>query len=403
MGLERVLQAAHGRLIAIAIGVLVAAPVAAAPTAKTRERVAVIDLGPPDDGALRRRLAGVVVAAGLEAVVGDNVEDALAGVSADGDAVILAAAMADAQRAFGALDCVGATTAAKLAIGTSAARQAVGLSVPELPRALAYVLLCADRAGDSDTAMHAAQWLRTAGGSTDVPKDVWAKYPEVDAIVDRDTFPLEIVTDEPGAEIWIDFRPAGVSPLKTFVSAGEHVIGAGKGTKRGWGQGKAVKTQTRLHIPTTDQSAPSSGIALRVAGWKGALPAPAELAAVLDLVNARVALIRRGNTLEAWGHVGASEPPRRLGGEDGIGTLTEADRLVALIKDRVQTWNDRAPDPDQPLLVEDPKDRKRTGKAEEPARWWVYAALLGAAAIGGTVLYLHDTADNTQRVELHYP
>ncbi|MBA3464680.1 MAG: hypothetical protein H0T46_32405 [Deltaproteobacteria bacterium] len=390
-------------MIAFAIAVLVAAPVAAAPTAKTRERVAVIDLGPADDGAVRRRLAGVVVAAGLEAVIGDNVEDALAAVSADGDAVILAAAMVEAQRAFGALDCVGATTAAKLAIGTSAARQAAGLSVPELPRALTYVLLCADRAGDTDVALQVAQWLRIAGGSSEVPKDVWAKYPEIDAALDRDTFPLEIVTDVPGAEIWIDFRRAGVSPLKTFVAAGDHVIGAGKGTKRGWGQGKAVKTQTRLHIPTTDQAAPSSEIAARVASWKGALPAPAELAAVLAMVDARVALIRRGNSLEAWGHVGASEPPRRLGSEDGVGTLAEADRLIALIKDRVQTWNDRAPDPDQPLLVEDPKDRKRKGKAEEPARWWVYAALIGAAAIGGTVLYLHDTAENTQRVELNYP
>jgi hypothetical protein len=344
-----------------------------------------------------------VVAAGFEAVNGDNIEDALAGVSVDGDAVILAAAMADAQRAFGALDCNGATTAAKLAINTSAARQAAGLAVPELPRALAYVLLCADRAGDADTALRTAQWLRAAGGSTDVPNDVWTKYPEVDTLLDRDTFPLEIVTDEPGAEIWIDFRRAGVSPLKTYVSAGEHQIGAGKGTKRGWAQGKAAKTQTRLHIPTSDQTSPGSAIAARVASWNGSLPAPAELAAVLDLVNARVALIRRGNTLEAWGHVGRSEPPRRLGGEDGTGTLTEADRLLALIKDRVQTWNDRAPDPDQPLLVEDPKDRKRKGKSEEPARWWVYAALIGAAAIGGTVLYLHDTADNTQRVELHYP
>src|SRR5262245_53147234 len=71
----------------------------------TRDRVAVIDLGPADQGVARRKLAAAVVAAGLEPVIGDGVEDALAGELGDPDALQLAAAMEQAQRAFGALSC----------------------------------------------------------------------------------------------------------------------------------------------------------------------------------------------------------------------------------------------------------------------------------------------------------
>ena len=371
---------------------------------KTRERVAVIDLGPADGGAIRARIAGVLIAAGLEATVGDGQGDALAGVAADKDTVQLAAALAEAQRAYGALDCAAATAAAKLGVGIGAARQAAGLGVPELPRAWTYVLLCADRAQNLDEAMHAATALRRLGGSAEVPQDIWAKYPEVDTLLDHELFPLEITAATAGADVWIDFRRVGVSPVKTFVSSGEHVIAVARGTQRGWAAGTGVKTQTAVAIPMADQAAPTAALAARIAGWNGAMPSPAELGAVLVQIKARVALIRRGNTLEVWGHIGAGEVPRRLGGEDGTGPLSDVDRLVVLITDRVQTWNDRAPDPDQALLVEDPKDRgRKVGKAEEPTRWWVYGALLGAAALGLGVMYAYDNAENTQHVELHYP
>ncbi len=371
---------------------------------RTRERVAVIDLGPADGGALRQRLAGVVLAAGLTVVSGEGLEEALAGEAADKDAVQLAAAITLAQRAFGELDCKAATAAATSAIGIGSARQAAQLAVPELARAWTYLLLCADRASDIDGAMRAATYLRTLGGSSDVPSDVWAKYPAIDALLDHDLYPLEITTEVPGAEIWIDFERRGVSPLKTFVASGEHVIAAASGTVRGWAAGKAVKTQTTLAIPLTEQAAANHALASRVARWSGAVPDPIELGIVFDEVKVRVALIRHGESLEAWGRIGRSEPPRRLGGDDGLGTLTEADRLAALIADRVQVWNDHAPDPDQPLLVEDPKARAaRKGKADEPTRWWVYGALIGAAAVGLGVMYANDHADNTQRVELHYP
>lgn len=399
MGVERVLQAA-ARLSIASIVVLGTTMATAAP----RERVAVIDLG-PDDPSIRQKLAAAIVAGGLEPVIGDGVEDALAGLSTDPDALQLAVALGDAQRAFGALDCKATFTSSKLAIGIAASRQAAGLWVPELARGWTYVLLCADREGDVDTAMIATARLRALGERpVEVSKDVWAKYPEVDAMLDRDMFAVEIKAEVEGAAIWIDFVRAGTSPLKITLPAGEHVIAAALGTRRGWAAGTAVRDQPTVAVPMPEQRGPRAQLAGRVAGWGGKLPPAAELGEALLEVKARVAIIRTRDRLEAWGRVGRSEAPRALGGEDGIGTLTDAPRLVAVIADRVQTWNDRAPDPDQPLLVEDPKTRgARKERVDEPTKWWIYAAILGAVGGGVTLMLLHDTASNTQRVELHYP
>ena len=118
MGPQQVLRAAA------AVVVLVGTAASAAP----RERVAVIDLG-PEDGT-REKLAAAIVAGGLEPVIGDGVEDALAGVSTDRDHVLLAAALAEAKDKFGALACKEATAAAQTAIAIGAGRQAAGLAVP---------------------------------------------------------------------------------------------------------------------------------------------------------------------------------------------------------------------------------------------------------------------------------
>jgi hypothetical protein len=389
MGPQRVLQA---------IGIVAA--IGSVAVAKD-ERVAIIDLG-PSDPEIRRQLATKVVAAGFAVVHGDGVEDALAGEHADTDGVLLAAAMAEAQRAFGALDCKAATAAATQAVGIAASRQAAGLAVPELPRAAAYILLCADRAGDVDAAMAAAARVRAAGGSSDVPADVWKKYPEVDTVIDRDLIALEITADVPGAEIWVDFKRAGTAPLTVHLPAGDHVIAAAAGTRRGWAAGTAIKTQTKLSVPTTERAGTWSEVGKRIAAWNGQRPTPSELAWVMTKVGARVALIRRGDTLEAYGRIGLATPPHRLGGDEVTSALADADKIIALVRDRLQAWKDRAPDPDRPLLLDDKRDR--SGKLKDPpAKWWVYASILGAVAAGAVILYASDAGGDRQRIELRLP
>jgi hypothetical protein len=399
MGAQRVLQAA--------VAVVAFAGVA---DAKPRERVAVIDLGPkgsghgPDDGpTIRKAIAGKLVAGGFDPVAGDGLEDALAGESSDADDVLLAAAMAEAQRAFGALDCTAAVTAANQAIGLAAARQAAGIAVPELPRATAYVVLCADRANNVDAAMKAVAKFRAAGGGNDVPADVLKKYPEMDTVLDRELVPIEITTDVAGAEVWIDFQRAGKAPLTVTLPAGEHVIGVAAGTKRGWAAGTAIAAQNKLAVPTTDRAGKWSEVAKRIASWNGQRPTPAELGWVMAKTQTRIALIRRGNGLEAFGRLALAEPPHKLGDEDSI-PLGEVQRAVALLDDRVNTWKDRAPDPDQPLLVEDGKPRDREGKLKDPpTKWWVYATVIGAVAAGAAIVFATESGSDRQRVELHVP
>jgi hypothetical protein len=76
---------------------------------------------------------------------------------------------------------------------------------------------------------------------------------------------------------------------------------------------------------------------------------------------------------------------------------------MALVVDRVHTWDDHAPDPDRPLLTESPEERANRDPRKIPTKWWVYAAILGAVATAVTIVYVHDSASDTQHLELHYP
>jgi hypothetical protein len=377
--------------------------VASAAPKKLHERIAIIDLGPAASSTARQKLAIAAVAAGLELVEGADA--ALAGQDVDADAVELASAIARAQDAFGKLDCKAAQEASAQAIGIAAARQAGGRAVPELPRALAYVLLCADRTGDVDRAMTAAQQLRAAGGSADVPADIWKKYPELDAVPDRDTVTLTITSDAPGAAIWVDFREVGKAPVTLALPVGDHVIAAAVGTRRGWAAGTAVKAQTQLAIPTPDRASKWSAVAQRIASWHGKLPGPKELGWVMAQVNARIAIVRHGDTAEVFGRTGLAEAPHRLGADDGVASIANADQLAGLIADRVQGWNDHAPDPDRPLLREDGKsgDLHDISHRDPPTRWWVYASVVGAVVAGALIVYSQDAGSDKQRVELHQP
>jgi hypothetical protein len=401
MGAQQVLRT-------VACAVLIVSPALAGGGWKTtgpklHERVAVIDLGPEDDGAARRAVSEAAINAGLDVVMGDGVEDALAGIATDRDGLLLAAALQDAGHAFGMLRCDDAVKAARTAVGLAAQRQAAGLPVPELTHAWAYLLLCADKNGDTNDATLAASRLRALGGSPDIDAQLLARYPDIDAVSNREVVEVDVQPEIAGATIYVDFAPATGTHL--ILPAGEHVIAAASGSRRGYVAGPAVPSQKSVAIPMPDQRGSYGPLAARIASWHGTRPSDAELAGVLKTVHARIALVRHGDTVEAWGHAGLAQPVRRLGGDDGTRPLADVDRLAALVADRVQTWNDHAPDPDQPLLVDDVRTRaaKKIAEGQEPTRWWVYATIGGALLAGAIVIYAHNSASDTQRVELHYP
>jgi hypothetical protein len=396
MGAQQVLRTAT------ALG-LIASAVSASPAdrkARPRERAAVIDLGPADP-VIVRSLEAALVKAELQPL-DDATEAALTGTLGAGDAVEVAAAMARAQAAFGALDCTGTIVAAKAALPLLAARQAAGLAVPELPRAWAYILLCADRAGESDVAMRAAQRLRVVGGSPAVAPSLLDKYPEVDALPNVEPIEVDVTTEVPGSVVWLDFARVGTSPVHLALSPGEHIIAAAAGERRGFLVGRPIRKQPKLVIEMADQTSPLASIAAVIASWHGVVPAGPGVGEVLDKLGVRAALIRHGDVVEVWGHAGRAEPARLLGGEDGTRTLADADRAAALLADRVETWNAHAPDPDQPLLTE---DRTIVATKHETAAtaWWVYAAIGAALVAGAAVVYAHEAGGTTQEIVVHYP
>jgi hypothetical protein len=378
------------------VGVASAAPVA-------RERVAVIDLGPTTaDVSARKEIAAAVAANDLLEPVSD---DALAGIAHDADEAALDAAIDRAAKAFGALDCKTTTAATGDAIGLGAARKAAGYAVPELARAWTYNLLCADRANDVDAAMTAASRLRVLGGApAEVPSAVWAKYPEVDTLSNRDVFEVEIRADLDGAAIWIDHVKAGVSPLKISLPAGPHVIAAATADgRRGWAAGTVVRTQPKITVTTTRPDGADSAVARRVAGWDGGRPPEAELAEVLESVHARAAIVRHGDALEAWGRYGLGGALVQIGGANTLRRLADAPRLVALIAAQARAWNDHAPDPNQPLLTEGSFRSNTETDRNAPAKWWVYATIGGVLAAGLVLVLAHDHESDVQHVEVHYP
>ena len=362
-----------------------------------------IDLGPADPD-IDRALASALVKADL-APLDDVTEAALTGQTAESDALALAAQMARAQQKYGALDCKGTISAVKKALPLIAARQAGQLPVPELPRAWAYALLCADKIGDSDLAMRAANRLRVVGGSPDVSADLLAKYPDVDATLGIDAVEVDVATEVADATLWLDFVAIGKAPQHLALAPGEHVIAAASGTRRGYLVGRPIKKQPKLVVEMPDQASALADVASAIASWKGKIPPPDALAAVLDKVHARAALIRHGDVVEVWGHAGKNEPVRLLGGADGTRTVAEADRAAALLADRVEGWSSHAPDPDQPLLVEDLRDRATAANKERAtgAAWWVYATIGAAVLAGSIAVYAHEQDNNTQEIRLHYP
>ena len=364
-----------------------------------------IDLGPPDVS-IRHTLEHAIGKAGM-VPLDDATEDALAGNGTTSDKVELDVAMTDAQQKFGALDCKGTIAAAKTALPLVAQRQAAGIPVPELKRAWAYMLLCADRTGDSDLAIRAAGRLRSVGAVTDlVPPDLLAKYPEVDTTLGVDPVEVDVDTDVPGSTIWLDFVAIGAAPQHLSLSPGEHVIAAASGDKRGFLVGRPIKKQPKLLVEMADQSGPLAVIAAEVASWKGKVPAPAALEAVMEKVKVRSALVRYGKTVEVWGHAGQREPLRRLGGEDGTRTLDDADRAAALLADRVEGWDAHSPDPDAPLMTESVQERvaaAHDSKKSQGTSWWVYGTIGAALIVGAIALYAHSQDADTQEIKLHYP
>lgn len=213
MGVDQVLRVAVAGAVALAL----AGDAAAAPV------VVVVDARPTPVAADAAALRAAFAAAELAPLEGAAAE-AWAG-RADDD-LALDAALAEAGDGYGQLDCGRARPWAETAALLAAARTAAGVDERARGnRAWSYLLLCADKDGDRPAARHAADRVRALGGSAAISADVWARYPEVDAAIDRDIVAIT-VTAPAGAAVTLDDQPLGPAPATAYAHAGRHLVAA---------------------------------------------------------------------------------------------------------------------------------------------------------------------------------
>lgn len=376
MGAVQVLRVAVAGVVATA---LAAAPAAAAPV------VVVVDARatavPTEAAALRDRFA----AAALEPVGGTRAE-AWAGRGEDD--LALDAALAEAQDGFGQLDCGRARPWAERAALLAAARTAAGADERgRASRAWTYLLLCADRDGDRPAARHAADRVRALGGSPAVTADVWARYPEIDAAIDRDIVAIT-VTGPAGAAVTLDDAPLGRAPTTGFAHAGRHVLAAPGGATWITVQGKPLTVEVPATPPSDAALAAIAGLVTEArSGVEASRAAAIALAADAELVA----------VLEPDGQVALWQRLRKTTVAIGRGT---PDAMVAAAGRAHAAAHERAPDPTLPLL----REPRTTAKPQrDPTRWWVYAAIGGALVAGAAAIYAADAGDDHQRFELSFP
>lgn len=396
------------RAAVVAAGLVAALAVLAVPrgAAADGEPVIVIDLRPADGlDASRAEFYGALRAIeGLDPRDEPDLVGALAGDAADTDAPELRAALDTARAAYGDLDCKAASASADVAIDLLAARQAAGLDDgTALRTAWAYALLCADHDGDLGRAQLAAHQLRAlgvaAGEDAGISAATWARYPEIDASTDRDIVALTVETTA-GAAVWIDHALVGTAPVTAYVAAGEHVIAAAEGPRRAAIRVTAAGKPITTTLTLVDRTGSYSAVAGVVKGWRdGVLVPNAEaLGTVMDALEVRFALILAGkSTIQVWARGPRDTLPRKV--DDA--SIADPMAVGSLILDRVAAWDGRAPDPDLPLLVESPEDRGARDRGAG-TNWWIYAAIVGAVALGSTVLYLQDSADDRQTILVRF-
>jgi hypothetical protein len=261
------------------------------------------------------------------------------------------------------------------------------------------VLLCADHDGDHAAAAIAASMLRALGvkdgSEANVGADTWAKYPDVDA---RTASLVELtVKADAGADVWIDLAKIGPAPATAVVAAGDHVIAAASGSRRA-AQRVTIAKATTIELPLVDQSAGSWGdVAAKVAAWRAAAPRPSDLAGVMRALHVRFAFVLAPGATALWA-IGPGDSAARALDTPSMDPAA----LAALVRERAEAWDGRAPDPDKPLLVED-RSARDNAAVHGKDHWWVYASLIGAVVLGGVVVYAHDSATDHQRVELRFP
>ncbi len=374
-------------------------------SSSARERVVLVELRAGDNAKLAKSRAGLTASLesqpGIALRTNPELDAALAGLDYHRAAMDATKALDSARTAFGRLDCKHVDTSTMSAIGVFAGMQAAEAPVAESLRvAYTYRLLCADSAGRRTDAMRAASRLRTLRGPLPprgIGAAVWARYPEVDAATNVLMARLTI-TGPHGAKVWVDHTNRGAAPVTVIVARGIHRVALAT---------KADHVSKLIHVTSDSAStnlvpAPRAAVwrqvRARVAAWrrKTSSPSRAGLAALMKDTGVRFAIVITGPQAVVWGVRDSAPVAQRL----GVAPIAAPEKLAAIIVDGAREFDGQAPRTAVPLLV---GKHGATTPKKQPQKWWVYASIIGAVAVGAGIIISRDLATDRQRIQLSWP
>ncbi len=296
--------------------------------------------------------------------------------------------------------CPDAIASANVALDTLAIAQAQGKTVDTgLRQAYAAQFICTYQTQQS-SALLSANRLRSLGQHSPpqgVDTNAWARYPELDASANISTARLTIETTQPGAIVWLDHKRRGVSPLTIHVSQGPHLLAVANDHS---GIAKIISITGWTHHEQLTIDHHSGGrwttVATLVAQLRARTRAPDALAIteVMNAAGADTALVLvGGGTIEIWRLEGSSSAEGSKAKR--VGQRRDPAQAVHLLVGAAQ------PQRPAPLLLKDDKHRQES--TEPTPKWWVYAAVLGAATIGAGIIVIGQSRTDKQRFEISLP
>jgi hypothetical protein len=115
-------------------------------------------------------------------------------------------------------------------------------------------------------------------------------------------------------------------------------------------------------------------------------------------VGVRFAFVVAGtDQVEVWARPGQETAARRVGTDAASAHF----RLGSIVLDQIAIWEGNTDE--SGLLGNGTNVVHAEDEAKKPQKWWVYAGIIGAVALGSGILLVNNLADDHQRIELTWP